>query len=96
MIYTLGAEIMEKTLSRFSNVSFYDIKLYSKSLKDVEIVQNYISATVQALPVDSKVDPILDENLRTKNFFTAETGECILWDYEPSVNDYKTRDDPVQ
>ena len=53
-------------------------------------MQNYISATVQALPVDSKVDPILDENLRTKNFFTAETGECILWDYEPSVNDYKT------
>ena len=66
-------------MSRFSDVSFYDIKVYTKSQPEVAIVQNYISATEQATLLGGKVDPILSKSLQTKNFFS--NGKCIIWDY---------------
>lgn len=65
-------------LSRFSNVTFYDIKLYTSSQSDFAIVQNYISATEQAKLVNGQIDPSLDAELRTKNLFNSE-GKCLLW-----------------
>ena len=67
-------------LSRFANVTIYDIKIYTAPQTEVAIVQNYISATEQARLLNGVVDPSLDAELRTKNMFTPE-GECLLWDY---------------
>ena len=66
------------TLSRFSNVTIYDIKLYTSSQSDYAIVQNYISATEQANLISGQIDPSLDAELRSKNLFNSE-GKCLLW-----------------
>lgn len=65
--------------SRFSNVTFYDIKLYTSSQSEYAIVQNYISATEQANLIDGEVDKTLDQDLRIKNFFDSD-GNCVIWD----------------
>lgn len=66
-------------LSRFSNVTIYDIKLYTSSQTEYAIVQNYISATEQASLNRGVVDESLDAELRSKNLFDSE-GNCLLWD----------------
>lgn len=65
--------------SRFSNVSIYDIKIYTSSQSEYAIVQNYISATEQARLVKGSIDQSLDAELRTKNLFDS-AGDCLIWD----------------
>lgn len=65
--------------SRFSNVSIYDIKIYTSSQSEYAIVQNYISATEQARLRNGMIDASLDAELRTKNLFDS-TGNCLIWD----------------
>ena len=84
----LGCRNDNGTLSRFSDVTFYDIKLYTSSQSDVAIVQNYISATEQASLSDGSIDPTLDIDLRTKNFFDA-AGKCMIWDESIEVGGKK-------
>ena len=66
--------------SHYSNVTFYDIKIYTSSQTESAIVQNYMSATEQASLISGFVDQNLDKELRDKNFFNSE-GTCIIWDY---------------
>lgn len=66
------------TLSHFSNVTIYDIKLYTSSQTEFAIVQNFISATEQAQLVNGAVDESLDNELRSKNLFDSE-GNCLIW-----------------
>ena len=75
----LGCRNNNGVCSRFSDVTFYDIKLYTSSQSDFAIVQNYISATEQANLIDGRIDQNLDIELRTKNFFDS-AGKCIIWD----------------
>ena len=42
---TLGCRNNNGTLTDYSNVKIYDVKIYTSDLPDVAIVQNYISAT---------------------------------------------------
>lgn len=65
--------------SRFSNVSIYDIKIYTSSQSEYAIVQNYISATEQARLRNGMIDASLDAELRTKNLFDS-AGNCLIWD----------------
>lgn len=65
--------------SRFSNVSIYDIKIYTSSQSEYAIVQNYISATEQARLIKGAIDASLDSELRTKNLFDS-AGNCLIWD----------------
>ncbi len=67
-------------LNRYSNVTIYDMKVYTTTLTELAIVQNYISATEQASLIEGKIDPSLDKELRAKNFFNSE-GICLIWDY---------------
>ena len=66
------------TLSRFSNITIYDIKLYTSSQSEYAIVKNYISANEQARLINGQVDASLDAELRAKNLFNTE-GECLIW-----------------
>lgn len=75
----LGCRYDNGIRSRFSNVTFYDIKIYTSSQSEYAIVQNYISATEQALLIEGSIDQNLDTNLRLKNFFDS-AGDCIIWD----------------
>lgn len=78
--------------SRFSNVTFYDIKIYTSSQSDLAIVQNYISATEQASLILGNIDSNLDTELRTKNFFNSD-GKCLLWkngEYDDGQSLYTT------
>lgn len=84
---TLGCRNNNGTLTDYSNVKIYDVKIYTSDLPDVAIVQNYISATEQAQLVNGEVDSTLDNDLRSKNFFNQE-GNCIIWDY--TSNNYLT------
>ena len=74
-------------LSHPSICKIFDCKLYTAAQSDVTIVQNYISATEQALLINGAVDESLDIDLRTSNFFIGEAedgngkGPCVLWDY---------------
>ncbi len=65
--------------SNFSNVSIYDIKIYTSSQSEYAIVQNYISATEQAQLKKGSIDASLDAELRTKNLFDS-AGNCLIWD----------------
>lgn len=65
--------------SRFSNISIYDIKIYTSSQSEYAIVQNYISATEQARLRNGMIDASLDSELRTKNLFDS-AGNCLIWD----------------
>ena len=65
--------------SRFSNVTFYDIKVYTSSQSEFAIVQNYMSAHEQALLLNGEINPNLDAELRAKNLFDA-SGNCLVWD----------------
>ena len=67
------------TKSRFSNVTIYDLKLYTSSQTDFAIVQNYISATEQASLILGAINPTLDADLRSKNLFDS-AGNCLIWD----------------
>ena len=67
------------TKSQFSNVTFYDLKIYTSSQTDFAIVQNYISAVEQSRLVLGEIDPTLDLDLRTKNLFDS-SGNCLIWD----------------
>jgi hypothetical protein len=64
-------------LSKFSDVTIYDIKLYTSSQTEYAIVQNFISATEQASLHNGIVDESLDAELRSKNLFDSE-GNCLL------------------
>lgn len=74
----LGCRNNNGTLSRFSNVTVYDFKLYTSSQTEFAIVQNYISATEQARLLAGQVDESLDSELRAKNLFDS-AGNCLLW-----------------
>ena len=65
--------------SRFSDVTIYDVKLYTSSQSEYAIVQNYISATEQAKLIKGSIDASLDSELRTKNLFD-NAGNCLIWD----------------
>lgn len=65
--------------SRFSNITIYDLKIYTSSQTDFAIVQNYISATEQASLISGQIDPTLDSDLRSKNLFNS-SGDCVIWD----------------
>jgi hypothetical protein len=65
------------TLSRFSSVYFYDIKIFTKSQNEYSITRNYISATCQANLKGGLVDEDLDSSLRVKNFI-KDDGSCLL------------------
>ena len=65
--------------SRFSNITVYDLKLYTSSQTDLAIVQNYMSAVEQARLIKGEIDSNLDAELRTKNMFDS-SGNCIIWD----------------
>ena len=75
----LGCRYDNGIRSRFSNVTIYDIKLYTSSQSEYSIVQNYISATEQASLIKGAIDPTLDASLREKNLFDS-AGECLIWD----------------
>lgn len=66
-------------LSNYSNINIYDFKVYTRSQSELAIVQNYMSATEQALLKLGVVDKELDINLRAKNLFNS-AGDCIIWD----------------
>ena len=74
----LGCRNNAGVLSNFSNISIYDLKLYTSSQTEYAIVQNFISATEQALLILGAVDTSLDTELRTKNLFDSE-GNCLIW-----------------
>lgn len=73
------------TLSRYSNITIYDIKLYTSSQTEYAIVQNYMSALEQASLLNGQIDESLDAELRAKNLFD-EAGNCLIWD--KANNDY--------
>lgn len=75
----LGGRCIDGFIDNSSNVTFYDIKLYTQELQDVNIIQNWMSATEQASLVGGKVDDTLDINLKKANLFNGT--ECLLWDY---------------
>ena len=75
----LGCRNDAGTLSKFSDVSFYDVKLYTSSQSEYAIVQNYIAAMEQASLVNGVVDSTLDSDFRTKNLFDSK-GDCLIWD----------------
>lgn len=75
----LGCRNDAGVLSKFSDVSFYDVKLYTSSQSEYAVVQNYIAATEQASLVNGAVDLTLDSDLRTKNLFDPK-GDCLIWD----------------
>lgn len=77
--FFLGCRNDNNNRSRFSDVSIYDMKLYTSSQSEYAIVQNYISATEQARLIKGNVDSSLDAELRTKNLFDS-TGNCLIWD----------------
>lgn len=64
---------------RFSNVNFYDIKIYTSSQSEYAIVQNYISSVEHASLKNGFINPDLDSELRIKNLFDSE-GNCLIWD----------------
>lgn len=72
-------------LSRYSNVTIYDIKLYTSSQTEYAIVQNYMSAYEQANLLNGQIDESLDAELRSKNLFD-DAGNCLIWD--KANNDY--------
>lgn len=74
------------TRSRFSDVSIYDIKVYTSSQSEYSIVQNYISATEQASLINGTINASLDTELRLKNLFDS-AGNCLIWD--KTLNDGK-------
>lgn len=75
----LGCAQAKGVRNRFSNVTFYDIKLYTSSQSELAVVQNFISATLQANLIKGQIDSTLDGDLRSKNLFNS-AGECIIWD----------------
>lgn len=77
--FYLGCRNDNGKRSRFSNVSIYDIKIYTSSQSEYAIVQNYISATEQARLRNGMIDASLDAELRTKNLFDS-AGNCLIWD----------------
>lgn len=72
-----------KTL--YSNVSFYDIKIYTSYLSEMAVVQNYISAFEHAQLKNGEIDTNFDSEIRSKNFFDS-TGNCIIWKYNSENN----------
>lgn len=75
----LGCRNDNGKLSRFSNVSFYDFKLYTSSQSEYAVVQNWMSATEQAKLKLGQIDQNLDTELRLKNLFDS-AGNCLIWD----------------
>lgn len=73
----LGCRNNNGVCSKFSNVTIYDLKLYTSSQTEYAVVQNYMSATEQAKLVGGLVDQSLDAELRTKNLFDV-SGECLI------------------
>lgn len=74
-------------LTHQSIVKVFDTKIYTAPQSDVTIVQNQMSAVLQAQLINGQVDPSLDLDLRTSNFFIGKSednlgnGPCVLWDY---------------
>ena len=73
----LGCRNVKGQLSRYSNITIYDFKIYTSSQTDFAIVQNYISATEQANLLNGSINESLDAELRAKNLFNSE-GKCLL------------------
>lgn len=75
----LGCRNDNGILSRYSNAYFYDLKVYTSSQSEYAVVQNYMSATEQALLIKGEIDQSLDTELRLKNLFDS-AGNCLIWD----------------
>lgn len=82
---TLGCRNDNGLNTLFSNVNIYDLKLYTSSISEVAVVQNYISAVEQASLIKGEIDNNLDSELRSKNLFD-NSGKCIIWNYSSDNN----------
>lgn len=79
-----GCRYNSGTISNYSDITIYDIKLYTSAQNYANITQNYISAYEQANLNDGAINSTLDTTLRLKNFFN-DSGKCIIWNYDQGV-----------
>lgn len=72
-----------KNISNFSDVEFYDIKLFRSALNDKQIVINALNARANSsLKSDGTVDFSVYNTWKAKNFFSTSesTSSSTLWD----------------
>ena len=80
----LGCDISNAgRIQNYSDVNFYDIKLFRSPLNDKEIVINYMNANARAkLLEDGSIDFVAYNSVKLRNFFSTSdnSAHSTLWD----------------
>ena len=80
----LGCDISNTGhIQNYSDVNFYDIKLFRSPLNDKEIVINYMNANARAkLLEDGSIDFVAYNSAKLRNFFSTSdnSAHSTLWD----------------
>ena len=80
----LGCDISNAgRIQNYSDVNFYDIKLFRSPLNDKEIVINYMNANARAkLLEDGSIDFVAYNSAKLRNFFSTSdnSAHSTLWD----------------